>query len=145
MVLFKKLLLQCCLKTRHVKVHIFWEGHKILRNLHQLFVLCTASQIEILQNFVALSEYMNFNKTKTIVSCFEIYFDKVAEFMTLNDSIKDNWLIMSLSNICMTYVCQISRCNNSFLRFNDRKWKIFRRANRFLFLLKIVHVFTEKI
>ena len=27
------------------KVHIFWEGHKILPNLHQLFVLCTASQI----------------------------------------------------------------------------------------------------
>ena len=27
------------------KVNIFWEGHKILRNLHQLFVLCTASQI----------------------------------------------------------------------------------------------------
>ena len=30
---------------KSVKVHIFWEGHKILRNLHQLFVLCTASQI----------------------------------------------------------------------------------------------------
>ena len=29
-----------------VKVHIFWEGHKILQNLHQLFV--------------AISEYMNF-------------------------------------------------------------------------------------
>ena len=28
-----------------VKVHIFGEGHKMLRNLHQLFVLCTASQI----------------------------------------------------------------------------------------------------
>ena len=27
------------------KVHIFWEGQKKLRNLHQLFVLCTASQI----------------------------------------------------------------------------------------------------
>ena len=27
------------------KVHMFWEGHKILGNLHQLFVLCTASQI----------------------------------------------------------------------------------------------------
>ena len=27
------------------KVHIFWEGHKILRNLHQLFVLSTTSQI----------------------------------------------------------------------------------------------------
>ena len=32
--------------TSHlIKVHIFWEGHKILRNLHQLFVLCNASQI----------------------------------------------------------------------------------------------------
>ena len=27
------------------KAHIFWEGHKVLRNLHQLFVLRTASQI----------------------------------------------------------------------------------------------------
>ena len=27
------------------KVHIFWEGHKILRNLHHWFVLWTASQI----------------------------------------------------------------------------------------------------
>ena len=27
------------------KVHIFWEGHKILQNLHRSFVLHTASQI----------------------------------------------------------------------------------------------------
>ena len=27
------------------EVHIFWKGHKILRNLHQSFFLCTASQI----------------------------------------------------------------------------------------------------
>ena len=27
------------------KIHIFWEGFKILQNLHQLFVLFTASQI----------------------------------------------------------------------------------------------------
>ena len=26
------------------KVHILWEGHKILRNLHRRFVLCSASQ-----------------------------------------------------------------------------------------------------
>jgi hypothetical protein len=26
------------------KVHIFWEGYKILRNLHLTFVLCSASQ-----------------------------------------------------------------------------------------------------
>ena len=29
----------------YAKVHIFGKGHKIFRNLHQLFVLCTASQI----------------------------------------------------------------------------------------------------
>ena len=28
-----------------LKVHIFWEGHKILWNLHRRFVLCSASQI----------------------------------------------------------------------------------------------------
>ena len=27
------------------KVHIFWEGHKILRNLHLTFVLCSASKV----------------------------------------------------------------------------------------------------
>ena len=27
-----------------LKVHIFWEGHKILQNLHLTFVLCSASQ-----------------------------------------------------------------------------------------------------
>ena len=26
------------------KVHIFWEGRKVLRNLHFTFVLCSASQ-----------------------------------------------------------------------------------------------------
>ena len=28
----------------HIKVHIFWEGHKILQDLHLTFVLCSASQ-----------------------------------------------------------------------------------------------------
>jgi hypothetical protein len=27
-------------KCQYVKVHIFWEGHKILRNLHRRFLLC---------------------------------------------------------------------------------------------------------
>ena len=27
-----------------IKAHIFWEGHKILRNLHLTFVLCSATQ-----------------------------------------------------------------------------------------------------
>ena len=47
-----------------IKVHIFWEGHKILRNLHLTFDYSTYSQkkskVKISQNFVAYSEYMNF-------------------------------------------------------------------------------------
>ena len=36
-VLRREIILNC-------KVHIFWEGHKIFRNLHLTFVLCSASQ-----------------------------------------------------------------------------------------------------
>ena len=36
--------LPCCLPHLVHKVLIFWEGHKILRNLHLTFVLCSASQ-----------------------------------------------------------------------------------------------------
>ena len=44
------------------KVHIFWEGHKILRNFHQLFDWQYIGQIigGDLPNFVAFSEYINF-------------------------------------------------------------------------------------
>ena len=37
--------MQLNLKGNSVKVHIFLEGHKILRNLHRRFVLSSASQI----------------------------------------------------------------------------------------------------
>ena len=37
-------LVDCLLFSLNDKVHIFWEGHKILRNLHLTFVLCSASQ-----------------------------------------------------------------------------------------------------
>ena len=40
------------------KVHIFWEGHKILQNLHLTFVCMYCRQM---QNSVAFSEYLNFN------------------------------------------------------------------------------------
>ena len=45
-----------------VKVHIFWEGHKILQNstVDLSYVVPFISTVEILQNFVAFSEYVNF-------------------------------------------------------------------------------------
>ena len=52
------------------KVHIFWEGHKILQNLQLTF---DKSRVKISQNFLAFSEYMNFkcrfhlDKTKLIM------------------------------------------------------------------------------
>ena len=44
------------------KVYIFWEGNKILQNLHRRFDWHYIGQItvEISQNFVAFSEYINF-------------------------------------------------------------------------------------
>ena len=35
----------CTALPKQNKVHIFWEGHKILRNLHHRFVLCSIGQI----------------------------------------------------------------------------------------------------
>ena len=46
--------------TYIVKVHIFWEGHKISWNLHCIFDRYYSRTVEILQKFVAFSEYMNF-------------------------------------------------------------------------------------
>ena len=43
------------------KVHIFWEGHKIFRNLHLTVCTVDKSKMKISQNFVTFSEYMNFN------------------------------------------------------------------------------------
>ena len=43
-----------------VKVDTFWEGHKILQNLHLTFDWQDKSEVKISQNFVAFLEYMNF-------------------------------------------------------------------------------------
>ena len=45
-----------------IRVHLFWEGHKILRNLPLLLssVVPVKNKVEISQDFVAFSEYMNF-------------------------------------------------------------------------------------
>ena len=36
------------------------KATNFLQNLHRIFVLFSRSTVEILQNFVAFSEYMNF-------------------------------------------------------------------------------------
>ena len=47
------------------KVHIFWEGQKILRNQFTLFLsyrVPVKSKVKNSQNFMAFSEYMNYTK-----------------------------------------------------------------------------------
>ena len=62
--------ISCCWISWVIKVHIFWEGHKILRNLPLTFDYSThtvKSKRKISQNFVAVSEYMNFKGVMTSV------------------------------------------------------------------------------
>ena len=56
------------------KVHIFWEGQKVLQNLHLTLTGTTKdkSKVKISQNFVAFSEYINFTSNdliKETISC----------------------------------------------------------------------------
>mgnify|MGYP006864198437 CR=1 FL=1 len=55
------------------KVHVFWEGHKILRTLHLTFVLCSANQKQV-EEFVAFSEYMNFEELDGAWGILETHF-----------------------------------------------------------------------
>ena len=58
------------------KVHIFWEGHKMLGNLHCRVDRYYIGQIysgDLLQKFASFSQYMNFNGLY-----FEIIFESVC-------------------------------------------------------------------
>ena len=52
---------------KYGKVHIFWEDHKILRNLHLTYVWTVVkSKVKISQNLVAFSEYINFTTVDSL-------------------------------------------------------------------------------
>ena len=54
----------------NVKVHIFWEGHKILWKFPLTFVLYVVpvkGKVMISQNFVAFSDYMNFKRHSNLI------------------------------------------------------------------------------
>ena len=58
-------------KRLNIKVHIFSEGHKILRNLHLTLshVVPVKCKVEISQKIVAFSEYMNFTSLMQHATC----------------------------------------------------------------------------
>ena len=64
------------MKLQLCKVHISWEGHKIVRNLPLTFdwlVHTVKSKGKISQNFVAFSEYMNFTDPNLNVHAGLVY------------------------------------------------------------------------
>ena len=54
-----------------IKVHIFWEGHKI-SIVDLSYVVPVKSMVEISQNFLAFSKYKNFTEfCELLVKCFD--------------------------------------------------------------------------
>ena len=53
-----------------IKVHIFWEGHIFceVSTVDFFYVVTVKSKVEILQNVVAFSEYMNFMGSLAAIS-----------------------------------------------------------------------------
>ena len=77
------------------KVHIFWEGHKILRNLHRVdlsYVVTVKSTVEISENFMAFSEYMNF--TMGVQSKWNYAINLNSKIFTYLLIGKEDWLFL---------------------------------------------------
>ena len=65
------------------KVHIFWEGHKI-STVDLTGTTWDKSTLEISQNCVAFSEYMNFTYLVLRTILDNLY--RSVKFLTLNDA-----------------------------------------------------------
>ena len=77
---------------------------------------------------------------------FRDFFDKVAEFMTLNEPIKNNWLIMSY--VWRMYVRLVGAIivSSDLMTETEKKVEDFQKSKQISFLTQnCVHVFTEKI
>ena len=103
------------------KLHIFWEDHKILWNL--LYVLLSkVKQVKISQNFVAFSEYMNFNSGPLAFVRFS------EELKTPKSPFEINWPLEAASPKIRTMIgvcqAQISYVLNIYLigSKNILKW-----------------------
>ena len=82
------------------KVHTFWEGHNILRNLHRRFVLCSASQIYggdfakfcgLLRIYELLCIVLHSTvQLKIFFSCSKCSGPKISHYSNLNSSLYSN-------------------------------------------------------
>ena len=91
-----------------VKVHIFWEGLIILRNLHVTFDIQLKVRWRFSQNFVAFSEYMNFIWLHSGIG-LEPYFHK------------DTWPLITLCLIIKIYLICFRRKTN--WKYHNKDWR----------------------
>ena len=84
----------------NIKVRIFWEGHKIWKNLPlKIWHYSVTSNFKwmIFSNFVAFSEYLNFNFSKFFWKTpFRL---EIIIFLTLSLCIK--WIVLMFNNQMM--------------------------------------------
>ena len=82
--------LLCSLKTRHifsfVKVRIFWEGHKLLKNLHLNFVYSTYRQ----------KKGEDFSKFCGLLRKAELYHLHVKYVYIISEVDRTFWLLLGL-------------------------------------------------
>ena len=107
-----------------IKVHLFWEGHKILPNLHRRFdryYILDKSTVEILQTFVVFSEYPDFfwqfwslqfqrkNKTMITVELKHKSIHRMGTKMSLKCGLL--WQNCVLANLGQLVLADIYNCN----------------------------------
>ena len=84
------------IKHYYLKVHIFWEGHKIFTLLLS-YVVPVKSKVKISKNFVAFSEYMNFSMLSLALawpcrkSDWSLFQDKYVSIIWIADNFQNNF------------------------------------------------------
>ena len=79
----------------HSKVHIFWEGHKILRNLHQSFVLCTyclSNNWWIFRKTLWPSQNIWTLTDLWLIYCYCYYYSTLNHFYASNTASISKWV-----------------------------------------------------
>ena len=104
------------------KVHTFWEGHKILQNLHLTFVLCSNGQTQ--------GEY--FAKFCGLLRIYELYYQKkVTLSVTVSDT-SDTFLVATSVNfqptsatLLVNFEAPKENADQLWKKKKKKRWTIF--------------------
>ena len=109
---------------QYCKVHIFWEDHEILRNLHLTFVFMYKSKVEISKNFVAFSEYTNFNYSLLNINFGKYFFYK--DIFRLRHQNEFNSIVSLFLGVFSFWSVLIVKTDGKIDEIHYRESKLFR-------------------